>query len=133
MSTAPDNSLRGADQPPPVQTSMTDASSHRGASEWIPVMVDRLVQQFRPIKIILFGSQARGDAHPDSDVDLLVVLPFIQDKRRAAIAMRRALSDLPVSKDLVVTTPDEIARRGHLVGTVLRPALRDGKVLYDRT
>ena len=57
----------------------------------------------------------------------------VADKRRAAVEMGRVLSDLPVSKDIIVTTPEEIARRGHLVGTVLRAALRDGKVVYDRT
>jgi hypothetical protein len=46
--------------------------------------------------------------------------------------MLRALSDLPVAKDVVVTTPDEIARRGHLVGTVLREALQEGKLLHER-
>ncbi len=102
------------------------------AAEWIPEMVDRLVRQFRPLRIILFGSQARGDAHPDSDVDLLVVLSHVEDKHASMVAMLGALRDLPVSKDVVVTTPEEIARRGHLVGTVLRPALREGKVLYER-
>ena len=66
-------------------------------------------------------------------VDLLVVMEDVTDKRRAAVEMRRALSDLPVSKDIIVTTPEEIARRGHLVGTVLRAALRDGKVIYGGT
>ena len=47
--------------------------------------------------------------------------------------MRRTLSDLPVSKDIIVTTPEEIARRGHIVGTVLRAALREGKVVYERS
>ena len=42
-------------------------------------------------------------------------------------------TDLPVPKDIVVTTPEEIARRGDVVGTVLRPALREGKVLYERS
>lgn len=46
--------------------------------------------------------------------------------------MRRALSDLPVAKDIVVTTPAEIDRRGHLVGSVLRPALREGKCSMGR-
>jgi uncharacterized protein len=62
---------------------------------------------------------------------LLVVLPEVANKRQAAVAIRRALADLPVTKDIVVTTPEEIARRGDLVGTVLRPALREGKVLYE--
>jgi hypothetical protein len=56
----------------------------------------------------------------------------VTDKRKAAIDIRRKLSDLPVGKDIVVTTPDEIERRGDLVGTLLRPALREGKVLYER-
>ena len=58
-------------------------------------------------------------------MDLLVVLPHAPDKRRAAVEMRRLLRDLPVSKDIVVTTPDEIARRGHVVGSLLHAALRE--------
>jgi predicted nucleotidyltransferase len=102
------------------------------ASDWIMPMVERIARDFHPLRIILFGSQARGDAGPDSDIDLLVVLPEVADKRQAAISMRRALAGFPVSKDIVVTTPAEIARRGDLVGTVLRPALREGRILYER-
>jgi uncharacterized protein len=112
--------------------SMNTGGGPGGAAEWIPEMVDRLVRQFRPLRVILFGSQARGDAHPDSDVDLLVVLSHVEDKHASMVAMLGALRDLPVSKDVVVTTPEDIARRGHLAGTVLRPALREGKVLYER-
>ena len=81
---------------------------------------------------MLFGSHARGTAHEGSDVDLLVVIPHVPDKRRAAVEIRRALGDLPVSKDIVVATPDEISRRGHVVGTVLHAALREGTVVYER-
>jgi predicted nucleotidyltransferase len=98
----------------------------------IKVMTERIVQRFDPLRIILFGSRARGEVGPDSDIDLLVVLPDVVDKRRAAIEIRRALVDLPVAKDIIVTTPEEIARRSRLVGTVLRPALREGRVLYER-
>ena len=93
--------------------------------------VERIVQQFKPLRIILFGSWARGQAHPDSDLDLLVILPTIEDKRQTAIRIGNALSDLPVSKDIVVTTPEEIATRGDIIGQVLRPALREGKVVYE--
>ena len=99
----------------------------------LKLMVDRIVNGFHPLRVILFGSEARGEATFDSDVDLLVVLPQVDNKREAAIQIRRVLSDLPVSKDIVVTDPDEIARRGHLVGTILRPALREGKVLYEQS
>lgn len=101
-------------------------------AEHITAMTERIARDFRPLRIILFGSHARGDAHPGSDIDLLVVLPHATDKREAAIEIRRALADFPVGKDIIVTTPDEIARRGNLVGDVLRPALREGKVLYER-
>lgn len=98
----------------------------------IEVMVDRIVEQFHPLRVILFGSHARGTAVADSDVDLLVVLADVVDKRRATVEIRRALGDLPVSKDIIVTTPDEIARRGNLAGSVLRPALQEGKILYEQ-
>jgi predicted nucleotidyltransferase len=96
-------------------------------------MVERIVAQFHPLRIILFGSQARGDAGPDSDVDLLVVLPAVENKRNTTVAIRSSLRDMPVAKDIIVTTPDEITRRGHLVSSILRPALREGKVLYERS
>lgn len=102
------------------------------ATEHISTMTKRIVRDFQPLRIILFGSHARGDASPDSDIDFLVVLPHVIDKRAAAVAIRRALASFPVSKDIVVTTPDEIARRGDLVGTLLRPALREGQVIYER-
>jgi len=102
-------------------------------ADLIQTMTDRIVQDFNPLRIILFGSYARGDAGPESDIDLLVVFPQVANKRLAAVAIRRTLADLPVCKDIIVTTPEEIARRGDLVGTVLRPALREGKVLYERS
>ena len=99
-------------------------------ADWIPILVERIVRDFQPLQIILFGSQARGEARPDSDTDLLVVLAAVADKRRAAVEIMRILRDLPVGVDVIVTTPGEIARRGQVVGTVLRPALREGKVLH---
>jgi predicted nucleotidyltransferase len=102
-------------------------------AEIIHSMTEQIVREFDPLRVVLFGSHARGDAGPQSDVDLLVVMAQMPDKRQTAIAIRRALARWPVSKDIIVTTPDEIALRGQLVGTVLRPALREGRVLYERT
>lgn len=117
-----------------VQRAPKEAAA-AGSAAWIPVMVDRIVKRFHPLRIVLFGSHARGEAHDGSDVDLLVVMPDSWSgvrKREAAVAMLGELSDLPVFKDVVVTTPEEIARRGQLVGTVLRLALQEGKVLYEQ-
>lgn len=97
----------------------------------IQEMVDRIVREFQPEKIILFGSQARGDTHKWSDIDLLVVMPDGTERCETSVAIRRILSDLLVSKDIIVTTPEEIVRRGHPVGTALRPALREGQVLCE--
>jgi predicted nucleotidyltransferase len=100
--------------------------------ECLPEAIERITRRFDPLRIILFGSWARGNARPDSDLDLLVVLPHIENKRRAAVEILRVLNGLPVSKDVVVTTPEEIAARGNVIGHVLRPALREGKVIYER-
>ena len=90
------------------------------------------MRDFHPVQIILFGSHARGDAHPQSDVDLLVVFSKLADRRKTAVDIRRALADLPVAKDILVTTPEELARQRDWVGTVLRSAQREGEILYER-
>ncbi|GAB4581455.1 MAG: hypothetical protein Fur0022_42020 [Anaerolineales bacterium] len=66
--------------------------------------VERIVRRFNPLRIILFGSWARGDARPDSDLDLLIVLPQVENKRQTAIQIGDELSDRPTSKDIIVTT-----------------------------
>jgi predicted nucleotidyltransferase len=98
----------------------------------IEMMVQRLVDRFDPDQIILFGSQARGATDPGSDVDLLVIMPVSGSKRAKQLEMRRALHDIAVPKDIILATPDEVARRRDIVGTIVRPALREGKVLYAR-
>jgi uncharacterized protein len=98
----------------------------------LALMVRRLVKSFDPDQIILFGSHARGTARPDSDIDLLVVLPFDGSKRAKQVEMRVALHDIPVSKDILVATPEEIIRQRNIVGTLIKPALQQGKVIYAR-
>lgn len=93
--------------------------------------VDRIVQKFHPIRIILFGSWARGSAREDSDLDLLVVLPKVEHKRKAAIQIGNSLSNLPIGKDIIVTTPEDIEKYGKTVGDILSPALEEGKVIYE--
>lgn len=95
-------------------------------------MIKRLVSRFDPDQIILFGSRARGTAHADSDVDLLVVMPLKGSKRAKQVEMRVALHDIHVPKDIVVVTPEEVARLRDIAGTILHPALREGKVIYAR-
>jgi len=100
-------------------------------------MIDRMahliVRKFNPDRIILFGSHARDEAGPDSDVDLLVVMPVPGSKREKAVEIAVALHGFPIPKDVIVTTPEEFAWRKELPGTIERPAVLEGKVLYART
>lgn len=93
-------------------------------------MVRRIAGQFTPEKVILFGSHARGNAGPDSDVDLLIVMPVTGSKREKAIEIGIALHDIRVPKDLIVVTPEEFDWRKDTIGTIEWPAWREGKVLY---
>jgi predicted nucleotidyltransferase len=98
----------------------------------IDKMVKRLVDRFDPEQIILFGSHARGTAGPDSDIDLLVIMPVTGSKRAKQIEMRVALHDIHVPKDIILATPEQVAQQRNIVGTIIRPALQEGKVLYVR-
>lgn len=95
-------------------------------------MVTRIVQKFDPEQVILFGSRARGDAGPDSDVDLLVVMDVEGSKLEKCLEIRGALHDFIISLDIIVTRPEEFAWRKDVVGTIEWPASREGKVLYAR-
>ena len=96
-------------------------------------MVNRVVKRFHPERVILFGSYARGDAGPDSDVDLLVVMRGPKPKRNAALEIRAALRNFRVPKDIIVTRSADFAWRKEVIGTIERPAAREGKVLYARS
>ncbi len=98
----------------------------------IDKMVRRIVKKFKPEKIILFGSYARGTPTRDSDVDFLIIMPVSGSKREKRIEIGIALHDIRIPKDIIVATPDEVERRKNLVGTIIRPALEEGKVLYAR-
>src|SRR5947209_19969811 len=88
-------------------------------------MVERIVQKFRPEQVILFGSHARGEAGPDSDVDLLVVMDFEGTAFDMALEVRQALHHILVPKDVLVTKPEEFAWRKEVVGTIEWPAARE--------
>ena len=95
-------------------------------------IITRLVARFDPEEIILFGSHARGTAHSDSDIDLLVVLPIEGSHRAKQIEMRVALHDLQIPTDIIVATPEQVSQQRNIVGTLIRPALAEGKRLYVR-
>jgi HEPN domain-containing protein/predicted nucleotidyltransferase len=101
------------------------------AKAQIDCMAKRIAKKFHPEKIILFGSHARGDAGPESDVDLLVVMPLDGCGSDKALEIREALDDMVVPKDIIVTSPEDFAWRKEIVGTIEWPATHEGKVLYE--
>ena len=99
--------------------------------------VQRLVAALAPEEIILFGSQARGTARPDSDADLLAVLPASADavpveerRRRAWLAVRGGLTQHNFEADVFAYTVAEMRHRLAAGDTLIRDALAEGTVLY---
>jgi predicted nucleotidyltransferase len=95
-------------------------------------LVRRIAERFSPDKIILFGSRARGDAHPDSDIDLLVLFSEVADPNKRAAELYASLADFTRPMDIVVSTSARFERYRNVVNTVYWPASREGKVLYER-
>lgn len=111
---------------------IAEPAMRKEVRDLLPTIRRRLVSRFRPERIIVFGSQARGDATQQSDLDLLVVVPDATDIKSATRDMYEVLDDLPIAKDIVVATLADIDRFGDLVGTILQPALREGVTIYER-
>ena len=93
--------------------------------------VDRLADQFRPERVILFGSMAEGRATADSDVDLLVVMAGAQNGADCALEIRRRIPrSFPL--DLIVKTPGEVRRGVQDRDGFICSVLERGKVLYEK-
>lgn len=93
-------------------------------------VVRRTVAAARPVRIILFGSAARGAMEPDSDLDLLVVVRDGVHRRRTAQAIYKSLQGIGFAKDVVVATENDVERSGMNPSLVICPALRQGKEIY---
>jgi predicted nucleotidyltransferase len=93
-------------------------------------IVRRVVAVAHPDRIVLFGSAARGEMGPDSDVDLLVVKSGVPHRRRLAQQIHQAFFGLGVPVDVIVVTPEDIRAFSNKVGTIIEPALREGREVY---
>ena len=98
----------------------------------IDAIAKRIRAQFDPERIVLFGSYAHGNATDDSDVDLLVVADTTLPPSKRYGAIRRVLSDVPASFDIVMRTPEEYVRLRGVVNHIVYFADKYGKVLYER-
>jgi predicted nucleotidyltransferase len=95
-------------------------------------IVRRLLTVSDPVQIVLFGSYARGDFGPDSDIDLLVIAEGVEHLRQESVRLRGVLRGLPVPVDVIVATPQHVQRHRDSIGLIYGPAMREGKVLYER-
>lgn len=98
--------------------------------EKIQAVVERLIAAAQPTKIILFGSQARGDANDHSDVDLLVIKPHVADRHEEIIELDRSLAGILMPVDILLVSETEFEERADQPGTVERAAREEGRVLY---
>lgn len=100
------------------------------ASPDIQTLVRRIIDIAHPMRIVLFGSAAREELRPDSDLDILVVVPDGSECRKLAMQLYRDIHGVRYPFDLVVATPSLLARHADTPGLVYRHALADGKELY---
>ncbi len=98
--------------------------------ETLDEIIRRIVEVARPEKIILFGSAARGKMGPHSDVDLLIIKEE-KDLRKLTARVYRRLYGVGVSVDLVMVTPQDVERYKDSHALVIKPALREGRVMYE--
>ena len=94
-------------------------------------IVKRIVDNYHPDKIILFGSYAYGNPTKDSDVDLLVIknddAPKIERNRK----VRKFLRDMIIPIDVIVKTNEEFNKFKNIIGTIVYPAAKHGKIIYE--
>jgi len=91
----------------------------------------RLVEKFRPERIILFGSQARRTADKRSDIDLLVIYPSKKNRMKLMVEMNRSLNGINYAFDIVILSPREYEIDSQIPGTLARYVSQDGKVIYE--
>lgn len=84
-----------------------------------------------PSRIVLFGSRARGEGQPDSDLDFLVIEEHVESKLDEMVRLRDALAGLDVPVDIVVVSREEAADRRRHPGSLIRRALAEGRVLVE--
>ncbi|RMG42320.1 MAG: nucleotidyltransferase domain-containing protein [Methanobacteriota archaeon] len=114
-----------------MKTPITSTCSPTGQMQDIHQKAAAIAARYHPEKIILFGSQASGDANADSDIDLLVILETNRPTFEVSVEIAMMLDhNIPI--DILVKTPGEISRRLKMGDFFYQNILENGLVLYER-
>ena len=100
------------------------------APEILNRLVNEIVAAVHPLRIIVFGSAARGEMGPDSDIDLMVVMPNGTHRRKTAQTLYREVVGSGVPFDAIVATPEDLAKYKDSIGLIYRTVLREGVEVY---
>lgn len=103
------------------------------ASPHVSSLIEQVVCISHPLRIILFGSAARGQAGPESDIDLLVVMPDGTHRRHTAQRLYASIRHVGIPFDLLVATPSDLERHRHNVGLIYGTILQEGLEVYAAT
>jgi predicted nucleotidyltransferase len=99
-------------------------------SEAIDFLIQRIVEEVNPLRILLFGSTVHGTTKPDSDIDLLVVMPEGTHRRRTAQHLYRRIRGVGVPFDIIISTPSDLDQHKDNIGLIYYTILSEGKELY---
>jgi predicted nucleotidyltransferase len=103
------------------------------SEEMIDQMVQKIVFQFDPLQVILFGSYATGNPTSDSDLDLFVVMASDLPRHKRSAKIRLLFPSAPCPMDILVYTPQEVERWSGVINHIVTNAITTGKLLYDRS
>ena len=99
----------------------------------IDELVRRIVEAVHPQRVVLFGSAARGEMGPNSDLDVLVIMPDGTHRRKTAQEIYRRMWGFGFAKDIVVVTESDVREYGMNPYMIIKYALEEGRELYHAT
>jgi predicted nucleotidyltransferase len=99
-------------------------------SEQLQSLVQQIIEAVHPVRIVLFGSAARGEMRPDSDLDILVVMPDGTHRRQTMRTLYRTIHGVKIPFDLIVATPTDLATYRNTPGLIYHAILEEGQTLY---